>query len=162
MVGENRVSITLSPETIQKVKEAVKVLEDNLQPLLVKISAAERRELPKMGDKTVAFVTKATEYAERNSNIVPAYIDVPELRKDIGTVESLRTIAGELEKLSDQLNDTMMLAGSEAYTAALAFYGAVKVAAKMNQPGAEVIYNELKQRFPKTSISVQTEPEVAK
>ena len=49
------------------------------------------------------------------------------------------------------LNDTMLVAGSEAYISALAFYGSVKYAARLNQPGAEVIYSELKRQFPRNA-----------
>jgi hypothetical protein len=42
----------------------------------------------------------------------------------------------------------MMLAGSEAYIAALAYYNSVKQAAKMNVPGARAIYDDLSKRFP--------------
>ena len=41
-----------------------------------------------------------------------------------------------------------MQAGHEAYESALAFYNAVKVAARNNVPGAKVIYEDLSQRFP--------------
>ena len=152
MDGENRVSITLNDEIIQRLRDAVKVLNDNLQPFLVKINAQERRELAKMGDKTVSFVTKSAEYAEMNPLLVPSFVDVAEMRKDVNAIGVLRPIASELEKLTDQLSDTMMLAGSEAYASALAFYGSAKNAAKLNQPNAEVIANELKVRFSKSSI----------
>jgi hypothetical protein len=41
------------------------------------------------------------------------------------------------------------MSGSEAYTAALAYYNSVKQAAKMNVPNAKSIYKDLKQRFEK-------------
>lgn len=46
------------------------------------------------------------------------------------------------------LDDTMMLAGSEAYVAALAFYNAVKGVGRANVPGAALIYEDLRGRFP--------------
>jgi hypothetical protein len=51
------------------------------------------------------------------------------------------------EPLCDNLRDTQMLAGSEAYTAALAYYNSVKQAAKMNVPNAKTIQEELGKRF---------------
>jgi len=45
------------------------------------------------------------------------------------------------------LDDTITVAGSEAYIAALAFYKSVKVAATMNVPGAQEIYDDLSKRF---------------
>jgi hypothetical protein len=46
------------------------------------------------------------------------------------------------------LEDTAFLAGSEAYSASLAFYGAIKNAAKNKVPGATQAYEDLKARFP--------------
>ncbi|MDR1339333.1 MAG: hypothetical protein LBK58_04700 [Prevotellaceae bacterium] len=41
-----------------------------------------------------------------------------------------------------------MVAGSEAYQAALVFYNAVKAAAAQDIPGAKEVYSDLKARFP--------------
>jgi hypothetical protein len=46
------------------------------------------------------------------------------------------------------VEDTIMVAGSEAYHAALAVYHNVQTAAKQDIPGAKAIYEDLKNRFP--------------
>lgn len=51
-----------------------------------------------------------------------------------------------------------MVAGSEAYSAALTYYNTVKQANNMNIPGAKVIYEDLKKRFEKTNSSPAPEP----
>jgi hypothetical protein len=43
-----------------------------------------------------------------------------------------------------------MLAGNEAYHAALAFYNYAKVAAGQDVPGAKAVYASLRERFPRT------------
>ena len=153
MNGENRVSIELSDEDVKTVRDALSVLSQKLTPVLIKVSAEERRMIPKMGDKTVSFVTKVSEFATDNPALVPQYIDMSEMKKDIAVISVLRSIAGPLDTLCDLLNDTMLVAGSEAYISALAFYGSVKSATRLNEPGAEVIFNELKQQFPRTPAS---------
>jgi hypothetical protein len=50
--------------------------------------------------------------------------------------------------LEEGVDDTEMIAGSEAYQAALVFYKSVKVAAAQDIPGAKAVYDELKTRFP--------------
>lgn len=40
-----------------------------------------------------------------------------------------------------------MLAGSEAYAAALSYYNSVKMASKLNVNGAKAIYEDLRKRF---------------
>jgi hypothetical protein len=50
-----------------------------------------------------------------------------------------------------------MVAGSEAYHAALAFYHNVQATAKDDIPGAKVIFEDLKTRFPSGKRSGTTE-----
>jgi hypothetical protein len=40
-----------------------------------------------------------------------------------------------------------MVAGSEAYDAALIFYNSMKGASRVNVPGSQAVYNDLQQRF---------------
>jgi len=58
--------------------------------------------------------------------------------------------------LCDNLPDTEMLSGSEAYVAALTYYNSVKQAAKMNVPSAKAIYEDLRKRFEKPSVTAKT------
>ena len=101
-----------------------------------------------MGDKTLAFVNKAFEYAYQNPKIVPSFLDLTEFGKDAAAVTNLKKVLIPLEQLSEKLSDTNLLAGSEAYMAALAFYNAVKGAAKAGEPGMKNIYDDLQSRFP--------------
>jgi len=75
-----------------------------------------------MGDKTIAFVTKASEYCKQNPDLVPPYLDVPELQNDTTSVTALRSIHALHEQITEALSDSMMLAGSDAYVGARMFY----------------------------------------
>ena len=147
MAAENMVSITFTEEDKTKVQDALTILDEVLRKYLVALKPGERMELPKMSDGSAPFVTKALAYAESTPDLAPAYLDVPELRKDVEAVEMLQEYARIISRLNDNLGDTIMLAGSEAYTAALTFYNSVKQANKMNVVGAKTIYEDLKQRF---------------
>jgi hypothetical protein len=72
-----------------------------------------------------------------------------ELMIDVKAYSDLILVYREVDQLCTQLDDTVMMSGSEAYTAALAYYNSVKQAAKMNVPNAKSIYKDLKQRFEK-------------
>ena len=148
MNKENLVSLSISESELAEIRKAIEILQKVLSPHLLELTASERESIPKMGDKTVAFVTKATEHAEANTKLVPAFVDVEELRKDLGAIEILRPLFNSLNQLSKGLDDTMTVAGSEAYISALAFYQSVKVGAKLNVAGAQEIYNDLQVRFP--------------
>ena len=53
-----------------------------------------------------------------------------------------------VQQVEEGIADTEMLAGSEAYQAALVFYKSVKMAAAQDVPGARAVYEELESRFP--------------
>ena len=59
---ENRISASLTPEDKQAVMAAIATLREKFSP-------EERRSLPKMGDKSRAFVQKALELAQQSGRI---------------------------------------------------------------------------------------------
>lgn len=146
---ENVISLQLSEEEKTQVKGHIDGLISILGPKLHTLVPEEKRDLPKMGDKTVAFVEKALEYGEQYPNYMPGFIDVPEAKIDFETVRLLRNVHTPLSRLANEIDDSMTLAGSEAYSAALSIYKVLKNAAAMGQPGAKEAANELKNRFPR-------------
>ncbi|BAZ66295.1 hypothetical protein NIES4106_10450 [Fischerella sp. NIES-4106] len=50
---------------------------------LIDLSNEERKALPKMGNKSRAFVSKALEVATQNSEFLPRSFDLEEMRKDV-------------------------------------------------------------------------------
>ena len=144
---ENQISIIISEEALANINKAIATINENL-PDLINLTVDDRHQLPKMGDKTIAFVNKSFEYASQNPTIVPSFLDLTEFAKDTAVVTSLKRILMPLEQLNEKLSDTNLLAGSEAYMAALVFYTAVKGAAKAGQPGMKNIYDDLQSRFP--------------
>lgn len=146
-VQNNRISIQLSDEDRQQIEAAMKVMQDKLLPQLVVLQPQDRRELPKMGPRSVAFVTKALEYGRANPQWCPPYIDIAELEADIRAVALLQSVQRPLSQLADQLDDSLLLAGSEAYTEALKIYQAAKSAARANQPGAGTAAEDLARQF---------------
>jgi len=144
---ENRVSITISEGAIANILAATETIVQNL-PELINLTEEERHAIPKMGDKTVGFVSKNLEYSKHNARVVPDFLDLTEFEKDVNAVASLRKVLIPLKQLVEKLDDTTMQAGSEAYTASLIFYNAVKGAAKAGVPGMKTIYDDLQSRFP--------------
>lgn len=147
MAQENKVSIKLPAADLQKVTDAIRLATDILKPYLIALTPIERQQLPKMSDGNIPFVQKSLEHAQANTSFVPAYLDVAELKVDLDAVQDLLQIFRPLEQLYENLDDTMTLAGSEAYVAALAFYNSVRLAEKMKVPGAKVIADDLRMRF---------------
>jgi hypothetical protein len=137
---------TVLTQTQAKIDEAKTLLA----PYILALTPAERRELPKMGEKTIAFVEKAYDFARQNPNLVPPYLDMAAFGVDFSDAHGLWTLLNTVEQLKESIDDTEMTAGSEAYQAALVFYKSVKMAAAQDIPGAKAVYEELKTRFPQT------------
>ncbi len=159
MSQSNLVSFNIPEADLAEIKAAINVLTTKLMPHLKTLSPDERHDLPKMGDKTVSFVQKAMEYCQQNPDLVPPFLNVPELSKDVETVVLLRSIFQPLSQIYDGLSDTMILSGSEAYSGSLMFYNSAKSAMKSKVQKAETIYNDLQARFP--GRPKKEEPEIA-
>lgn len=149
MANENVVSIQMDAKELEAINKKVTEIKKALQPYLIALQPAERQKMMKMSDKTLPFVEKVMEYTRSKSEFVPAFMQVEEMNIDFKAMEDLRQIYREVEQLCKNLDDTIMLCGSEAYATALAYYNAVKQANKMNVPGAKSIYEDLSVRFQK-------------
>jgi hypothetical protein len=157
MYEENKVNIEVTEEDITEIKSAIDVLTTKLQPYLISLSTEERKELPKMSDKTLPFVQKVMDYLDTNPEFASPYMDKDAFKIDMKSVEDLTTIFNPLNQILANLDDTIMLAGSEAYVAALSYYNSVKLASKMDIPNSKTIYEDLKTRFKKTKTSSVSE-----
>lgn len=148
MSQENLVSIVIPADKLTAIQTNINALSTSLENyLLFNLTPSDRLELSKMGDKTIAFVQKSLEYAESNPTLVPAYLDITEAKKDFALSQELNNILKQISTLQRAIEDTTMVAGSEAYNAALVFYNSVKGASRVNVPGSEAVYNDLQQRF---------------
>ncbi|HTP09724.1 MAG TPA: hypothetical protein VMP08_15820 [Anaerolineae bacterium] len=145
----NRVSAKLLPADKEAVLAAIKTIKDKL-PFLIDLSPEERHALPKMGDKSNAFVGKAAEIAAQNGDFLPRSFDVAELASDVALYEDLRSISLALTPVAELIDDTMLEVGSEAYAAALTVYQYAKNAGQ----GAALdgVADELGKRFARKSV----------
>jgi len=148
MSSTNQVSLSIPPEVVEQAKQFYAQGNSLLAPYLISLNNDQKAILPKIGEKSIPFVTKATEYLSIPTTPAPLYINPAELRIDLNAYETLRQIRQVIAPTLEMLEDTMLLCGSEAYVAVLAFYNYLKGASKMNVPGAKTIFDDLNTRFP--------------
>jgi len=148
MSQKNEISLNIPSDLKDKISKSIQDLNADLKPILISLTPDQRGTIPKMGDKTLAFVKKTAVYAVSRPQFVPAYLNVEDMKVDIAACEDLLPILAEIETLHSALEDTIMLSGSEAYIAALMYYHSVKTAAKNNIQDAEDIARDLGERFP--------------
>jgi hypothetical protein len=145
----NRISLDIPAEDMQAVEAAIATIEQKLLPHLVELNPDDRHLLPKMGPKTVDFVSKALDVTTAEEAFKPAFVDLDEFARDLAAVGILRKLQHPLAKIADMIDDSLLLSGSEAYAAALACYQSIKSAARLNMPGAMVAATDLAARFPR-------------
>ena len=118
---DNRIDATLSQADTTAVMDAINTIRTKL-PFLLDLTPEERHTLPKMGDKSRAFVSQALEVAKQNQDILPRSFDVEEMRRDVELANALQPIMLALAQVQELVEDTYLQVGSEAYTAALLVY----------------------------------------
>jgi hypothetical protein len=152
MAGENLISLQLTDEEMKEAEQAIAVFQ-KLSAKFLEISPDDRVELPKMGKKNYQFVQKSINIMELNPDLVPKYIDIVEVKKDFTLIEQLQKILYPLQSITRRVEDTAMVAGSEAYMGCISLYQALKTASRSNIPSARSSYNELRTYFPGGSRS---------
>ncbi len=148
MADYNRSNIVLTDEQKTTVYSSIESIHSVLNAIFIPITKEEKREIPKMSDKTIPFVDKVNYYLEKNPEFAPSFMHADGFQIDFQSYKDLNGFYRILQQLVQNLDDTIMVTGSEAYRGALAYYNAVKQASKMNAPGAKTIYDDLKNRFP--------------
>lgn len=127
-----------------KVNEAIALLK----PYLLSLTPTERFDMLKMGDKSLGFVSKSYEFAKNKPELGPSYFSMDDLRIDLTDFQGLQGLSNMVMQLHNGVEDTMMIAGSEAFYSALQYYSGARGASKQDIQGAKAIYEELKKRFP--------------
>lgn len=150
MAQKNQISAAITETDKEEVLSSINALRNKLAPVIpFSLTADERQAMSKMGDKTLAFVEKAMEYAHQYPQLAPSFMDIPEADKDFRLSRDLYEILQAIRPLTRAIEDAMMVTGSEAYEASLMLYGSVKSASRGNIPGSQAIYEDLHKRFPR-------------
>lgn len=146
----NKISAAISAADKQTVLQQLDELQNILKPALpFNLTPTDRMAMVKMGDRALVFVDKALTYGTQNPPTVPSFLDLDEAKKDFALATDLAAIHKKIATLLTAVEDNLMIAGSEAYEAALVYYNAVKGARRSNLPGTESIHSDLSDHFPR-------------
>jgi len=121
----NLLSTTVSKKDLTEITDAIKFIDHKLSDLIT-LDKEELDALPKTGTETINFVLENLKEAESNPELVPADVDIDEIRKDVKLIHSIYKILNPLKKLEKKLEHSALLAGSEAYLPSIAIYNAIK------------------------------------
>jgi hypothetical protein len=104
--------VSIPASALTSVQNKINDINAILASCIVPLTPEERHDLPKMGEKTLAFVEKAYDFAKQNPNLVPPYLDVPCFGVDFEDAHGLWGLVNSVRQLYENLNDTEMAAGS--------------------------------------------------
>lgn len=152
----NRISHDMSDERRDRVLELFAEITTEMS-FLIGLNVKERKTLPKINRSNKLFVEDCVLASERNDTVIPSYISSAELKKDYQLYQQLEPILLVVQELYIKIRDTQMLAGSEAFSSGLMIYQMYKVAANAGLPGAQAIYDNMKERFKSQSVETQEE-----
>jgi hypothetical protein len=155
MTTENRVSAVLSDADREAVLAAIETIRTKLS-FLIDLTPEQRRALPKMGDKSRAFVAKALAVAKHNSDFLPRSFSVEEFERDVALAEALWPIMVALTSLQEKLTDTYTEVGSEALSASLVLYQYGRNSG--DGESLEALLDDMGQRFARKSKGTKPGP----
>ncbi|HZH33472.1 MAG TPA: hypothetical protein VEX64_01460 [Pyrinomonadaceae bacterium] len=122
---ENRIAADLTDDVVTEVLKKIDEIR-SLLPFLIDLTPEERQELPKMGERNRAFTERALELAREDDSYLPRSFVTSEMEQYVNLASGLRRVETALTRLGEQVSDTLLATGSEAYSSALVVYGAAK------------------------------------
>jgi hypothetical protein len=140
----------LTPEEFDGLKAAIDGLNTLVTAFAIDLTVKERRSLAMVGNRISGFVERVYKYANEYPHLIPAYLDMPEFQKDWELFNQLKRLQMLLGNVVEKVVDTYKAAGSEAYTAARAFYHSIKAADNANTAGIQFIVEDLKKYYKKS------------
>ena len=102
---DNQHTQAIPTAVLTQAQSKVDELSALLAPYMLALTPAERRELPKMGEKTIGFVEKAYDFAQKNPNLVPPYLAIGAFGVDFSDAHSLWTLLNTVQQL-EQSSET--------------------------------------------------------
>jgi hypothetical protein len=122
---QNKVDSTLVEKDIKEVLALLDTIRAKL-PFLQAASPYERKHISKIGRKSQTFTVQALEMASRHPELMPGGLQLDAAQRDLSLFDALTPILQSISELHQQVEDTQMIAGSEAYAAARTAYKAAR------------------------------------
>jgi hypothetical protein len=103
--------------------------------------------LPAIDVSNKTFTEDAISAGVNNASLLPGYVSPTSMQTDLTLFGQLDELISLHNQLGEKLQDTQLLAGSEAYIGALTLYKLFASGTEAGVAGSDAIYNQLKQRF---------------
>lgn len=143
---KNEISAVISSQDVADITAAFQTIISKLPPH-VALPPEIRDAMLKINVANKEFCKDAINVYPGVKALMPAYIDIAEMQKDLTLFEVLEPLLSYSENVRNHIANLMAVAGSEAYTQGLGIYSSLKTPAKKDMAGAKAAYNVLSTRF---------------
>lgn len=126
---QNLISLDITPDAIAKVDQAIEILEAFTAPFIT-LTTEQKRELFKMGDKSVLFCQQTAMVLEQNQNILPPTFDYEEMKTDLADHAALAPRVLRIREVLARMEDTQIALGSDVMVASSEGYALMKLFGK--------------------------------
>lgn len=158
-MSTNKISVELTAQEKTDLETAIAAIRTILEPKMINLTPAERKELGSIGNERLHWVHKVKEYMTQNPNVVPFFVDATEHDKDFQLFNNLTPYVNQLAQLTDMVSDTKLLAGYDIFQNSLSVYNYIGLLAQQqNIPGITPIYEDLRTEFLNQKPSGNTAP----
>ena len=157
MTNDNKISASLTAQDMTDIMAAFATIKAKL-PFLINLSPEEKRRMPNISTERGGMVDTFTSEMDLHADLIPTFVDMPELAKDKALFTQLDTLKACANEICEGINDTHQAVGSDMYLAYLSFYNNVKQAAKRAVVGSDAIFANLRRFFQRGSTPAPTPP----
>lgn len=147
--NNNRVQRAISAAEFATITDLLTNLEKLLLPYTVGLTPEERKLLPKINVDNRMFIQDCINEMKlpSSANIMPPYFKVLDVEVDLAMFDQCEILASRLTALAGKVDNTRILAGSEAFTSGLTFKKLADTAENAGVPGADQTARKLRERF---------------
>src|SRR5688572_17595078 len=104
-MDESRISIELSSTDIDAINWAIATLAAKLQPFLIALDDEDKKNLAKLGEKSLSFVEMSLCYAESDNEFLPDFVDAAKMKQDLTAFNLLSEFLRPLRQITGNLDD---------------------------------------------------------
>ena len=146
MTNDNKISASISAQDMTDIMAAFATIKAKM-PFLINLTPQEKTRMPNIGTERGGMVETFNNEMGLHPDLIPTFVDMPELAKDTDLLTQLETIRSCANELCEGINDTHKAVGNDMYLSYLSYYNNVKQAAKRAVVGADSIYQNLRRFF---------------
>ena len=154
MPQQNLISATIDSNVKQEILQKLAEVRNSLS-FLQSLQTSDLQGLFKAGNTYAPFIEKAYSTMNLHADILPTVFDAEEFRRDYQLSKDLTQITTQINELSESLSRTLIAVNSDAMSASLEIYAAVKQH-KDKVPGLNVAADEMAVFFKRVRKPAET------